>query len=132
MQEKINALYVRLVCVTDDVLREQLTAEYNTLLQDKELSAKRAEFQPCTLLDLLLKANVNVEEIYTNYRLRQLTTLSDRRTLIPFLQAFDAKLIIKDMESITINTIGNGNNVFDVYVYCLSKYAIDLQPCYRL
>lgn len=139
LTDKLHNLNVRIICVTDDELRKQLQAEYDELYnliqtnkRKEELEIYFSKFQPCTLYDLLLKSNINIELLYKTFRLRPLTTLYDKRTLIPFLRAFDAKLIVKDMDSITVDTIGNGSNIFEVYVYCLSKYAIDLQPCYKI
>ena len=136
LQEKINALYIRMVCVTDDILREQLAVEYSVLveeqelenerlLKEKRLTEKRAKYSICSLQDLLIKSNIDVNEIYKTYRLRPLTTLSDRRTLVPFLQAFNAKLIVKDIDDNIIDTINNGEIEYTLY-------TIDSQPCYKL
>ena len=146
LTQRLNTIIVKIVSISDDVLKQQLHDEYlevEDMINEKtnilyteslhqelylmyisQLEYYKTQYTVCSLTDLLPNTSIQ--------RLRQLTTLSDKRTLIPFLQANNLKLIVKDMELVTIDIIGNGSNIFKVNVYCLSKYAIDLQTCRRI
>ena len=146
LTQRLNTIIVKIVSISDDVLKQQLHDEYlevEDMINEKtnilyteslhqelylmyisQLEYYKTQYTVCSLTDLLPNTSIQ--------RLRQLTTLSDKRTLIPFLQANNLKLIVKDMELVTIDIIGNGSNIFKVNVYCLSKYTIDLQTCRRI
>lgn len=146
LTQRLNTIIVKIVSISDDVLKQQLHDEYlevEAMINEKtnilyseslhyelhlmytsQLEYYKAQYTACSLAELLPNTSIQ--------RLRQLTTLSDKRTLIPFIQACNLKIVVKDMELVTIDTIGNGTNIIEINVYCLSKYAIDLQPCRRI
>ena len=140
LQQKINKILVDIVSVTDEIRREQLQDEYfeleAQLIHEKELSSidsYKTLYKKCSLSDSLDHTNnINVSDICKSFKLRPLTTLDNTRTLVPFLSALNATLLIKDMEETLVDTIGKGTVEYTVYIYCLSKYKIDMETCVRV
>lgn len=140
VQQKINKILVDIVSVTDEIRREQLQDEYfeleAQLIHEQELTlieSYKTFYKRCSLSEALYKNNnINVSEICKSYKLRALTTLDNTRTLVPFLAALNATLVIKDMEEIVVDTIGKGSIQYNVYVHCLSKYKLHMDTCIRV
>ena len=137
LQEKLNKILVDIVSVTDDVRMEQLRDEYleveSALLEQKDqtkIQCYKDLYKICSFTEAIeCTNNINISEICKMYKLRELTSLDNTRVLTPFLSACNATLIIKDMEGIVIDNIGKGEKEYNVYVYCLSKYKLDMTPC---
>jgi hypothetical protein len=143
LNNKLVDLMIHMVNITDDVLREQLQEEYEILenaikhqeyqeLKNKELLYYQSLFQCSTLSKSIeMNNNIDINELCIKHHLRPLTTI-DSYTLIAFLQAQNATLIIYDMANNIINQIGKGTLAYYIYVYCLERYEVNLQPCYKL
>lgn len=137
LENKLNRILVDIVSVTDDVRREQLQEEYfeiqSQLLEEKELTSLdfyRRRYRVTSLVEALEVMNgIDVAEICNKYKLRPLTTLENTRTLVAFLSALDATLVIRDMEGVLVDTVGRGTVVYNLYVYCLSRSRLDMTPC---
>ena len=137
LENKLNRILVDIVSVTDDVRREQLQEEYfeiqSQLLEEKELTSLdfyRRRYRVTSLVEALEVTNgIDVAEICNKYKLRPLTTLENTRTLVSFLSAVDATLVIRDMEGVLVDTVGRGSREYNLYVYCLSRSRLDMTPC---
>lgn len=134
LQERLNKILVDIVSVTDEVRMEQLRDEYNDvesmLEKQREITGYLSLYRTCSLSEALEKTNnINVSEICKMFKLRPLTGLDNVRVLVSFLSACDATLVILDVGNVIVDTIGRGSKEYRVYVYCLSKYNLDMTPC---
>jgi hypothetical protein len=154
LQEKLNKILVDIVSVTDEVRREQLQDEYfeveaalielstkekevrdkqeGLLIKENELDIYKNLYKETSLVEALENINnINVSEICKKFKLRPLTNLENTRTLIPFLSAVNATLVIKDMEDVLVDSIGKGEKEYTVNIFCLSKNKLDMRTCVR-
>lgn len=140
LEDKLNRILVDIVSVTDEIRREQLQDEYfeveAQLLEEKESANRKgymSRYRKCSLVEALDSTNgIDTSEICNKYKLRPLTSLENTRTLAPFLSCMDARLVIRDMEGVIVDTIGRGTVVYSVYVYCLSGKDVDMSTCVPL
>ena len=132
LQEKLNKILVDIVSVTDEIRIEQLREQYLEVETELEKTTYKNLYYTTSLSDALEKTNnINLSQLYKKYKLRPLTTLDNTRVLVSFLSASDSRLVIKDMQDVIVDTIGKGSTIYTIYIYCLSKYELNMTPCIK-
>jgi hypothetical protein len=141
---KHNDLLIRIVGVTDDILREQLQDEYlmyHKTISDTELQVKEAykkyirhvsnewldELRAMYLCGLeetnfmeVMKC-INLEAECKRLRFRPITSFDQRRELVLLLNELDFSIKVIDLESIVIENIGKGKKLITVKQPCFSR-----------
>lgn len=147
---KFNNVMVRMVTVSDDVLRETLHDEYEMLeVQLIEMEKEIVMFRRIEIVSLITEMKKEMEEFYTSMfvdsdiidalsatnridickmlidkRLRRPKTLNDRRELHIMCEMLGYRIILKDYECKIIDTIGRKEKTLILYCGCFEK--IDL------
>jgi hypothetical protein len=140
LEDRLNRILVDIVSVTDEVRREQLQDEYfeveAQLLEEKEttsLDNYRRSYKTTSLTEALEVTNgIDVSGMCNKYKLRPLTSLENTRSLVAFLSAVDATLVIRDIEGVVVDTIGRGSREYSITIFCISKTKLDMMPCVRI
>jgi hypothetical protein len=151
LNENYNNILVRIVSVSDNVVREQLKEEHDMIHDmiqhaDNELTQIRFKYmayehkkQYLCLITPTDFAN-SLYDIYNNVvdigkmskinRVRQPCSLNDRRKLIIFCRVLNAVILVKDIEGIVIDYIGDikkmniSNNNPVVYVVYVNFFSL--------
>jgi hypothetical protein len=151
--EMHNNILIRIVGVTDDVLREQLQEEYGQYHERLELAGiavkvnyikyikvlsldwleeLRAMYLTGTkLVDLTeaLQSNgIDIVAVCSRMRFRLINSINQRRELTMFLNNLDLQINIVDLESISIDHIGIGKTIIQLrrpYFSRLGETSID-------
>lgn len=151
LYETFNNLIARISGVSDYVLQEQLAEEYTMLLEriheaenkyvQEQIASIAAEHKDFYLhqykeepditsaLDLS-NPDQKIREFIKSQKLRPPTLLSDRRTLCMLANHLNQRIAIKDLESYTIDEIGNSttDTHLTLYVTFFSRFD-DYESC---
>lgn len=137
-----DALIVRIAGITDSVLQEQCREEYQELdekiakvedlymremfklMASDHYNFYNSQFSKVdNLLDAIDKTNgTNLREIIKQKRLRTPINLNDRRLLALLANEIKKKIVIFDMENITLDEIGIFDETLRLYVPIISRW----------
>lgn len=139
--EKKNELIIRIAGVTDEILMEQLREEYQ-MLDEKIQRAEQAawnelfvamcddirEFYACQfkpesniIQALEITNNVKLEDICQRSRIRAPKSMLDRRQLCILADALKKKIVVRDIEGYTLDTIGVWPENLSLHINCFSS-----------
>lgn len=149
LNEKYNQILVRLVCVSDAVLQEQLKSEHDDVyakltiaetqcthanlldMVEAHLDSYKSFGSPCTLVDAFVfrdrKKKVFAKQTQTQTRMRMRlripNKLTDRRRLSILCDALNYTMYIHDLEGYVVDSIGKGTIAVSVYIDLLSRFT---------
>lgn len=141
INEQHNTLLCRLVGVSDDILREQLTEEYQLLLaklneiaeikktleqqyldsltsewvtENKQLHANKY-IEDTLIVCIELNNNINLQRRLRDMRLRIPASLESKRELFQIAKEFNKKIKVLDFQGNEINSFGSGSEEWVLY-----------------
>lgn len=141
IETRLNDVAQRLVSVTDDILKEQLSDEYNILMDEfqmvksdekKQKIQNRNELKFNKLkkeyayfdntMDAFSVLNTDIESQIKQYRLPTNIDINDRRRLKILADALNITIHIRELNGVLINTIGIIKLDIPNPIYTLYKY----------
>lgn len=142
LTEEYNQLLIKLVSVTDIVLKEQLKEEHDILekslvdaiaecthaklldLVDEHTAKYKSMVMDASLLDSLVYSDTKKKVVIDtgNMRLRMPESLLDRRILCVLCDALSYTIHIHDLEGYVVDTIGKGSIDLSIYIDLLTRF----------